>query len=104
MPSPHAATLDEFAAYYTADELPMFIHDALVEHADESADRLLHILGPDEAHEAAALLRAAAEDPAHPLLAEIGDATQFEWNGEPESWSRFQQLAGRIAERIDESA
>jgi hypothetical protein len=100
MPSPHSALVDEFAAYYTADELPLFIDDHLLEHGDESADRLIHILGP-QAPEAAELLRAAAEDPAHPLLGDISAATQFDWNGEPESWSRFQQLAARIADRVD---
>src|SRR4051794_4114220 len=43
-PNPQDALLDEFAAYYTADELPGFIDDHLLEHGDDSAARLVHIL------------------------------------------------------------
>ena len=102
MPTPRDATLEEFTAYYNADELHAFIDDALLEHADESGARLVHILGSEGAAQAAELLRAAAGDPAHPLLAEISENTLFDWNGEPESWRQFQRLAGRIADKIDD--
>lgn len=96
MPSPRDATLHEFAAYYNADELPM---DLLLQ-AEDSGERLVHILGPEGAAEAATMLRAAAGDPTDPLLAEISTSTQFDWVGD--AWQDFQQLAGRIAGKIDE--
>jgi hypothetical protein len=99
-PSPQDALLHEFAAYYTADELPGFIDDHLLDRGGESADRLVHILG-DDAAELPGLLREMAADPGHPLLETIGIETQFDWNGDLESWAKFQQLARHIADRID---
>jgi hypothetical protein len=100
-PDPQAALLEELTAYYNADELPLFIDDGLLEQGDQSAARLVHVLG-DRAPEAARLLRELAADPAHPLFERIGIQTMYDWNGDSESWAKFTQLANHIADRIDE--
>jgi hypothetical protein len=99
-PDPQDALLEELTAYYNADELPLFIDDGLLQQGDHSARRLVHVLG-DRAPEAANLLRELAADPAHPLFERIGIQTMYDWNGDSESWARFQQLAGHIADGID---
>lgn len=101
-PTPQDALLDEFTAYYTADELPGFIDDHLLEHGGDSAARLVHILG-DGAAELPDLLREMAADPGHRLVETIGMQTQYDWNGDPESWEKFQRLARHIADHIEAS-
>ena len=93
------AMFGEFAAYYNADELPYFIHDGLAEQADDSADRMVAILGKG-ASEVADLLRQMAADPAHPLFQTIAIQTMYDWNGDPDSWAKFQEIARRMADRI----
>ncbi|ONF72134.1 hypothetical protein [Amycolatopsis keratiniphila] len=98
-PNPQDTMLDEFGAYYNADELELFIHDGLAEQADESAERLVHILG-DRAAEVADLLRRMAADPAHPLFETLSTQTMYDWNADPGSWAKFQQLARRMSDGI----
>jgi hypothetical protein len=93
------ALLEELAAYYNADELPYFIDNALGEQADESAARMVHILG-DRAVEVADLLRELADNPEHPLFQTIETQTMYGWNGDSEDWAKFQELARRIADGI----
>ena len=98
-PTPQDALLEEFAAYYNADELPGFIHDGLAEQVDESAARMVHILG-NRAIEVADLLHQMAADPSHPLFETIGKQTMYDWNGDPDSWAKFQEIAQRMADGI----
>jgi hypothetical protein len=72
---------------------------ALTTAADASAARFVHILG-DRASEVADLLRNLADDPAHPLFGKIEVHTMYGWNGDPESWTKFQLLARRMADEI----
>ena len=98
-PTPQNALLEEFAAYYNADELQGFIHDGLSEQVDESAARMVHILG-NRASEVADLLRQLAADSSHPLFETIGKQTMYDWNGDPDSWAKFQEIARRMADGI----
>lgn len=98
-PTPQDTLLDEFVAYYNADELHGFIHNGLAEQIDESAARMVHILG-SRAHEIADLLRQMTADPAHPLFETIGNQTMYKWNGDPDSWAKFQEIARRMADGI----
>lgn len=93
------ALLEELAAYYNADELPYFLDNALGEQADESAARMVHILG-DRAVEVADLLRELADNPEHPLFQTIETQTMYGWNGDPDDWAKFQELARRMADGI----
>ncbi|WP_433178773.1 hypothetical protein [Actinoallomurus sp. CA-150999] len=97
-PNPQDAILEEFAAYYNADELEGFIHDGLAEQVDDSATRMVHILG-DRAAEVADLLREMAADPAHPLFETIGTQTMYDWNT-PDSWAKLKEIARRMADGI----
>jgi hypothetical protein len=91
--------IDELICYYNADELELFIHDALDEQADDSAARMVHILGA-RATDVADLLRELAADPGHPLIETIENRTMYGWTGDLYSWAKFQQLARRIADGI----
>ena len=102
-PDPQAALLEELTAYYNADELPLFIDDGLLQQGDHTVARLVHVLG-DRAPEAARLLRELAADPSNQLFERIAIQTMYDWNGDSESWAKFQQLANHIADRIDEQA
>ena len=97
--NPEDVMINEFMAYYNADELPLFIHDGLAEQADDSAARMVHSLG-DQATEVAGLMREMAADPAHPLFETIGRRTLYDWNADPDSWAKFQQLARRMSDGI----
>jgi hypothetical protein len=97
--SPQDVLLHELICYYNADELELFIHDGLDEQADESGERMVHILG-DRATEVAKLLRELAAHPAHPLFETIEIQTMYGWNGDPYSWAKFQQLARRMSDWI----
>ena len=99
-PTPQEALLEEFTAYYNADELPEFIHDGLAEQVDESAARMVHILG-NHASEVADLIHAMAADPSHPLFEAIGRQTLYDWNGDADSWEKFQEIARRMADGIN---
>jgi hypothetical protein len=99
-PSAQEALLEEFAAYYNADELPYFLPHGLDEQVDDSAARMVHILGTGAAA-VAVLIREMAADPAHPLHQTIEIQTMYGWNGDPESWQTFQQIADRMAGDID---
>jgi hypothetical protein len=100
MPStPQDVLLYELICYYNADELELFIHDGLEEHADDSAERMVHFYG-DRAAEVADLLREMAADPGHPLFETIETRTMYGWNGDPYSWAKFQQTARRMSDGI----
>jgi hypothetical protein len=53
---------------------------------------MVHLLG-DQATQVADLVREMAADPAHPLFDTIGRRTLYDWNADPDSWAKFQQLA-----------
>ncbi|WP_143105077.1 hypothetical protein [Amycolatopsis regifaucium] len=91
--------LNEFGTYYLADELGYFVDDALEEHADHSATRIVRFHS-DLAAEVADLLQKMAADPAHPLFETIGKETLYDWNGDQDSWAKFQRLARRMSEGI----
>ncbi|OXM47974.1 hypothetical protein [Amycolatopsis alba] len=97
--TPQDALLDEFILYYNVDELGLFIYDNLAEHADESAERMVRILG-DRAVEVARLMREMAADPAHPFYQTICSRTMYDWAEDQDSWARFQQLARRMSDGI----
>ncbi|RSM77062.1 hypothetical protein DL991_21160 [Amycolatopsis sp. WAC 01375] len=98
-PTPQDALLNEFISYYNSDELELFIHDNLEEQADESAERMVHILG-DRAVEVASLMREMAADPAHPFYRTICKRTMYDWDEDQDSWAKFQQLAQRVSDGI----
>ncbi|MFI6303931.1 hypothetical protein ACIBCH_18825 [Amycolatopsis thailandensis] len=79
-----------------------FIHDGLAEQADESAERMVHILG-DRAIEVATLMREMAADPAHPFYQTIRRRTNYDWVAEG-SWPKFQQIARRMSDGITKAA
>ncbi|HEY8578630.1 MAG TPA: hypothetical protein VIL72_02000, partial [Beijerinckiaceae bacterium] len=82
---PQQALLDEFASYYNADELPLFIDSGLEEMADQSGDRLVQAVGPEGRAELAGQLRSLLEDRWQPLLQQIEDETLYDWRYE--GWS-----------------
>jgi hypothetical protein len=91
--------LEEFVSYYNADELEGFIHDGLQEQVDDSAARMVHILG-GRACEVAALLSEMAANREHPLFETVGRQTMVDWNADPVWWDAFQAIAERMADRI----
>lgn len=99
MPTPQDVLLNEFGTHYLADELDHFIHDALEEHADHSVTRIVRFHS-DRAAEVADLLQEMAADPAHPLFETIGKETLYDWNGDQDSWAKFQRLARRMSDGI----
>jgi hypothetical protein len=100
--SPQDVLLNEFGCSYHADELELFIHDGLEAHADYSAARMVHF-HRDHAAAVADLLREMAANPAHPLFETLEKETLYGWNGDPYSWTRFQQLARRISDTMTEA-
>jgi hypothetical protein len=41
-----------------------------------------------------------AADPAHPLFETIGKQTMYDWNGDADSWAKFQEIARRMSKGI----
>jgi len=104
-PSSDAEIVNEFAAYYNADELPDVTTDGfagqLPGRAAESADRLRHIFGDDGARELAGRLRAMAADRGDPLLPSIANATMLDWHTDEPSWGVMHRLLTDIADDLD---
>jgi len=101
------AIANEFGAYYHVDELPTvtstgFVNDELPRRAAESAERLRHVLGDHVTAELGALLRAASDDPGHPLILMIARETIIDWQDEQDTWRVLQELLRRIADRVDD--
>lgn len=91
--------LDEFASYYNADELPLFIDSGLEEMAGQSGDRLVHAAGPEGAPEIARLLRSLLEDRWQEPLQRIEDDTQYDWRYE--GWDAFERIAAGMLAKLD---
>jgi hypothetical protein len=104
MPPSRTATdaiANEFGAYYHVDELPPVTGDGfdVAQRAAESAERLRYTL--DDPAEAAALLRAAAEDREHPLIGLIAKETVLDWQWDDDAWRVLQQLLRGIADDLE---
>ncbi len=91
--------LEEFATYYQADELSLFTATGLPDWVDNSASRIVQFHA-DVGSQVANLLREMASDATHPLFQTIENQTMFGWNGDPESWGVFQQIAQQMADAI----
>lgn len=93
----------EFTCYYMADVLPQwdsaFLTEGLADMAKDSAKRLRHSVGDDQAPILAARLREAADAQGHALVAMICDVTWIEWT-EEENWPVLQRLLRLIADQI----
>ena len=89
----------QFASWFNADELPELSEADLVERAHESGTELARALGP-QAPEAATLLRAMADDPSHPLFADIEQYSLFGWNSDDETLAQFRPLAMTMADSV----
>jgi hypothetical protein len=92
---------DEFMAYYLADEMPAGEESAafLDQLAGESAGRLYARLDGQHIAGLVALLRAAADDPLHPLLVEITDRSDVAWIDDEGDNTLAEQLR-RIADKL----
>jgi len=71
----------------------------LAERARESGTELARALGP-QALEAATLLRAMADDPSHPLFAEIEQYSLYGWNSDAGAPAQFRLLATAMADSV----
>jgi hypothetical protein len=93
---------DEFASYYHGDELPSAERFAgqIEDRATATASRLRASFGPDDAVVAANLLRAAAFDRTHPLVASVSFDTETPWASDDADWANLQQLFRRIADQL----
>ncbi len=98
---PQTVLVDELGLYYLSGEVDVHDHADLLARADASATNIMARLSADEARGAAALLRAAAEDPGHALVRKIERVSQFPWYDDAATWAAFQLLAGRVADRLD---
>lgn len=100
------ALANEFACHYHVDELPVvtseqFRDAELPQRAAESAHRLRHVVADPDRAALISLLRAAADDPAHPLNATIDHETVVDWAGDEGTRSVLQQLLRRIADDLE---
>src|SRR5689334_7323500 len=96
---PEQILLDEFASYYNADELPLFIDSGLEQMAADSGDRLVHAAGPAGAGEIAGLLRSILDDHEQPLFQQIEDDTQYDWRYEGRD--AFERIAAGMLAKLD---
>jgi hypothetical protein len=100
MSDPRKILIQEFSSYYTADELPSLIQGNLDEWIDTSARRLFHN-HRGSAREIAALLRAAAADRSHPIVADLEYASVYDWTDTEDDWAIFQHITRGIAEGME---
>jgi hypothetical protein len=87
----------EFSSQYLPEELPpkwekAFIEQELPEMAKRSALRLQHNLKTSNVQDLIELLENSGQDPEHPLVQVICDATLIDWSEEPENWIVLQKL------------
>jgi hypothetical protein len=98
-PSPERIVLTEFATYYLGEEYG----DDVLDRAEDTAVNWVAWYRPNDAREAAALLRELAADRTHPLHDEVDNASNFRWRDD-DVWPVFQRLALAIAGHVEELA
>jgi hypothetical protein len=96
---------DEFGCYYLIDELPPerhndFCRTQLPGIAAKSAERLRSAVGEDHVNDLVKVLRNLRNDPSHPLVTAIGEASLMGWADEPEDWHVFQTLLDAIIDHL----
>jgi len=90
--------LNEFVAWFNADELPDLTSDDGKSYVLELARDSGRRLGRGGADAVAAQLRSIANDRAHPMLRRILDATMYDWYTDDADWAIMQQILSAMAE------
>lgn len=101
MRDPREVVLDEFASYYHADELAFVVPDGVDDWADDTARRLVHLLG-GRASEAVAVLQRVSRRQDDELLEELDRRTWYGWSGTAENWALFCAIVARIELSVHE--
>ena len=93
----------EFECYYLADELPAVMDDSWLEAMTRSsAGRTSARVGAANLDALITQLRAAAQDPAHPLVVVIVRQESMLYWLDDDCWPELQRLLRRLATSVDE--
>jgi hypothetical protein len=98
-----AAVHHEFGCYYLADELPAVMDDSWLQAVTRSsAGRMSAHVGAANLDTLVLQLRAAAEDPTHPLVVMIVRRESMLYWLDDDCWPELQRLLGWLARSVDE--
>ncbi len=98
------AVWQEFSCYYLPEELGPGWQQHLPQMARASAGRLIDCLDDQRLHQLEWLLEQAWQNPDHPMVRLISDATMIDWFEGDGDWQELQQLLVHLVAQLQHRA